>query len=55
VIADAVVADSAAVVLFGGDDRCGPSCRPDRSSRTEGDALVAEFGDALRRFDARAG
>ncbi len=52
VLADAVVADSAAVVLFGGDERL----RPILSSRSlvahvRGDALVAEFGDALRRFD----
>lgn len=52
VLADAVVAESAAVVLFGGDDRL----RPVLSSRTlvahaRGETLVAEFGDALRRFD----
>ena len=52
VLADAVVAESAAVVLFGGDDRL----RPILSSRSlvahvRGKALVAEFGDALRRFD----
>ena len=52
VLADAVVVESAAVVLFGGDDRL----RPILSSRSlvahaRGDALVADFGDALRRFD----
>jgi L-lactate utilization protein LutC len=52
VLADAVVAESAAVVLFGGDDRL----RPILSSRSlvahvRGDALVETFGDALRRFD----
>jgi L-lactate utilization protein LutC len=52
VLADAVVAESAAVVLFGGDDRL----RPILSSRSlvahvKGDALVDTFGDALRRFD----
>ena len=52
VLADVVVAESAAVVLFGGDDRL----RPILSSRSlvahvRGDALVDTFGDALRRFD----
>jgi L-lactate utilization protein LutC len=52
VLADAVVAESAAVVLFGGDDRL----RPILSSRSlvahvKTDALVDTFGDALRRFD----
>jgi len=51
VLADAVVAESAAVVLFGGDDRL----RPILSSRSlvahvRDAALVATFGDALRRF-----
>ena len=51
VLADAVVAESAAVVLFGGDDRL----RPILSSRSlvahvKGDALVDTFGDALRLF-----
>jgi L-lactate utilization protein LutC len=54
VLADAVVAESAAVVLFGGDDRL----RPILSSRSlvahvREDALVATFGDALRRFDGK--
>lgn len=52
VLADAVVAESAAVVLFGGDDRL----RPILSSRSlvahvHDASLVATFGDALRRFD----
>ena len=52
VLADAVVAESAAVVLFGGDDRL----RPILSARllvahARGETLVATFGDALRRFD----
>jgi L-lactate utilization protein LutC len=52
VLADAVVAETAAVVLFGGDDRL----RPILSSRSlvahaRADALVDTFGDALRRFD----
>lgn len=51
VLADAVVAESAAVVLFGGDDRL----RPILSSRSlvahvREDALVETFGDALRLF-----
>ena len=52
VLADAVVAESAAVVLFGGDDRLRPilSCRA-LVAHARGDALVAEFGDALARFD----
>ncbi len=52
VIADAVVADSAAVVLFGSDERIRPifacDCLIAHANR---DALVAEFGDALMRFD----
>lgn len=52
VLADAVVADSAAVVLFGGDDRL----RPIMSSRAlvahaRAETLVPTFGDALLRFD----
>ena len=52
VLADAVVAESAAVVLFGGDDRL----RPIMSSRVlvahaRGETLVATFADALSRFD----
>jgi L-lactate utilization protein LutC len=52
VLADAVVAESAAVVLFGSDERL----RPILSSRAlvahvRTDALVDTFGDALRRFD----
>ena len=54
VLADAVVADSAAVVLFGGDDRLRPimSCGS-LVAHARGDALVGEFGDALARFDGR--
>jgi L-lactate utilization protein LutC len=52
VLADVVVAESAAVVLFGGDDRL----RPIMSSRVlvahaRGETLVATFGEALARFD----
>jgi L-lactate dehydrogenase complex protein LldG len=52
VIADAIVADSAAVVLFGGDDRLWPimACRALVAHARAG-ALVDEFGDALLRFD----
>jgi L-lactate utilization protein LutC len=54
VIADAVVAESAAVVLFGGDRRL----RPILSSQSlvahvRREALVPEFADALTRFDGR--
>jgi len=52
VIADAVVAGSAAVVLFGDDVRL----RPILASRSlvahaRAESLVPEFGDALARFD----
>jgi L-lactate utilization protein LutC len=52
VIADAVVANSAAVVLFGGDDRLRPifACRA-LVAHARAEALVPEFGDALSRFD----
>ena len=52
VLADAIVAESAAVVLFGGDDRLRPivSCRT-LVAHARGEALVADFGDALARFD----
>jgi L-lactate utilization protein LutC len=50
--ADAIVADSAAVVLFGRDDRIRPimSCRV-LTAHARGDALVSDFGEALSRFD----
>ena len=52
VIADAVVADSGAIVLFGGDDRLRPimSCRV-LIAHARAASLVASFGDALERFD----
>jgi len=52
VIADAVVANSAAVVLFGGDERLRPifACRA-LVAHARAETLVAEFGDALARFD----
>jgi L-lactate dehydrogenase complex protein LldG len=52
VIADAIVADSAAVVLFGGDDRLWPimACRA-LVAHARAESLVDEFGDALIRFD----
>jgi L-lactate utilization protein LutC len=52
VIADVVVADSAAVVLFGGDARLRPilSCRSLVAHARAG-TLVPGFGDALARFD----
>ncbi len=52
VLADVVVADSAAVVLFGGEGRLRPilSCRS-LVAHARADTLVAEFGDALVRFD----
>lgn len=52
VIADAVVAVSAAVVLFGSDARLRPILASGTliaHARTE--SIVPEFGDALARFD----
>jgi L-lactate utilization protein LutC len=50
--ADVVVADSAAVVLFGSDRRLRPllSCRS-LVAHVRWPDVVAEFGDALERFD----
>jgi len=52
VIADAVVVESAAVVLFGSDLRLRPilSCRALVAHARSG-TLVPSFGDALSRFD----
>jgi len=52
VIADVVVAGSAAVVLFGDDARLRPilSCRA-LVAHARAETLVPEFGDALDRFD----
>jgi L-lactate utilization protein LutC len=52
VIADAIVADSAAVVLFGSDARLRPimSCRT-LVAHARAETLVDSFGDALSRFD----
>ena len=52
VIANAVVAVSAAVVLFGDEARLRPilSCRA-LVAHARAETLVAEFGDALARFD----
>jgi ABC-type spermidine/putrescine transport system permease subunit II len=52
VIADVIVAESAAVVLFGGDDRLRPimACRA-LVAHAGAASLVDEFGDALLRFD----
>jgi L-lactate utilization protein LutC len=52
VLADAVVAVSAAVVLFGDEARLRPilSCRA-LVAHARAEMLVAEFGDALARFD----
>ena len=52
VIADAVVADSAAIVLYGSDTRLRPimSCRT-LVAHARAETLVEAFGDALSRFN----
>ena len=52
VIADAVVADSAAIVLYGSDTRLRPimSCLT-LIAHARAETLVEAFGDALLRFD----